>query len=26
MPPWDIELSAAEATWLVEQLKTGVRP
>jgi cytochrome c55X len=26
MPPWDVELSAAEAAWLVEQLKTGVRP
>ncbi len=26
MPPWAVELSAAEATWLVEQLKTGVRP
>jgi cytochrome c55X len=26
MPPWDIELSAVEAAWLVEQLKTGVRP
>jgi cytochrome c55X len=26
MPPWDVELSAAEAAWLVQQLKTGVRP
>jgi cytochrome c55X len=26
MPPWDVELSPVEAAWLVEQLKTGVRP
>jgi cytochrome c55X len=26
MPPWDVELSPAEAAWLVELLKTGVGP
>jgi cytochrome c55X len=26
MPPWGVELSPAEARWLVEQLKAGVTP
>jgi cytochrome c55X len=26
MPPWGVELSTAEAAWLVARLKTGVRP
>ena len=26
MPPWDIEISAAEAAWLVARLQQGIVP
>lgn len=26
MPPWDVEISAAEAAWLVSRLKQGIAP
>jgi cytochrome c55X len=26
MPPWDVEISVAEAAWLVARLKQGVAP
>jgi cytochrome c55X len=26
MPPWGVEVSAAEAAWLVERLKRGIAP
>jgi cytochrome c55X len=26
MPPWGVEISAAEAAWLVERLKQGITP
>lgn len=26
MPPWDIEISAAEAAWLVARLQQGIAP